>query len=64
MPDFRMYDYVSTPNGKGTIQWANKDGSFQVWHLKKDFHGTLPPKFTDRSPTIAMNYKPEEMDYA
>lgn len=64
MPDFRMYDYVQTQYGKGTIQWVNADGTFQVWILKREFHGEYPPKFNDHSPTIAFNFRSEQLEYA
>ena len=64
MTAFRTYDYVQTPNGKGTIQWRNSDGTFQVWILRKEFHGEYPPKFNDHSPTIALNFKPDELEFA
>jgi len=60
-----MNELVQTPNGKGTVQWHNADGSVKVWILRRDYTPDgihLPTcKVSDMSPTIPINYQPEEL---
>lgn len=51
---------VTTPDGRGRIQEYTTDG-YRVMFARADYRGEIPPKFTDRSPTISKEYREDEV---
>jgi len=52
---------VTTIDGRGRIQEYTLDG-YRVIFNRATYHGEIPPKFTDKSPTISKEYTLEEVE--